>query len=84
MPAGRPHIVSYAAKWDERHVDYAGTRPVPGATPPPEDKTPAPPEEDQRDFDKQMDEMLKRLGNEDLMKRIDGMKQGRIPDPGAP
>ncbi len=29
MPAGRPHIVSYAAKWDERHVDYAGTKPVP-------------------------------------------------------
>jgi D-alanine-D-alanine ligase len=29
MPAGRPHIVSYAAKWDENHVDYAGTKPVP-------------------------------------------------------
>lgn len=29
MPAGRPHIVSYAAKWDEAHVDYAGTKPVP-------------------------------------------------------
>lgn len=29
MPAGRPHIVSYAAKWDERHVDYEGTKPVP-------------------------------------------------------
>jgi D-alanine-D-alanine ligase len=29
MPAGRPHIVSYAAKWDETHVDYAGTKPVP-------------------------------------------------------
>jgi D-alanine-D-alanine ligase len=29
MPAGRPHIVSYAAKWDEKHVDYAGTKPVP-------------------------------------------------------
>jgi D-alanine-D-alanine ligase len=29
MPAGRPHIVSYAAKWDEHHVDYAGTKPVP-------------------------------------------------------
>ena len=29
MPAGRPHIVSYAAKWDEDHVDYEGTRPVP-------------------------------------------------------
>jgi D-alanine-D-alanine ligase len=29
MPAGRPRIVSYAAKWDEDHVDYAGTKPVP-------------------------------------------------------
>jgi D-alanine-D-alanine ligase len=29
MPAGRPRIVSYAAKWDESHVDYAGTKPVP-------------------------------------------------------
>jgi D-alanine-D-alanine ligase len=29
MPAGRPHIVSFAAKWDESHVDYDGTRPVP-------------------------------------------------------
>jgi D-alanine-D-alanine ligase len=29
MPEGRPHIVSYAAKWDESHVDYAGTRSVP-------------------------------------------------------
>jgi D-alanine-D-alanine ligase len=29
MPAERPRIVSYAAKWDERHVDYAGTKPVP-------------------------------------------------------
>lgn len=29
MPAGRPKIVSYAAKWDEDHVDYAGTKPVP-------------------------------------------------------
>lgn len=29
MPAGRPRIVSYAAKWDESHIDYAGTRPVP-------------------------------------------------------
>jgi D-alanine-D-alanine ligase len=34
MPADRPHIVSYAAKWQEDHVDYAGTKPVPmrGAT----------------------------------------------------
>jgi D-alanine-D-alanine ligase len=29
MPPDRPHIVSYAAKWEENHVDYAGTRPVP-------------------------------------------------------
>jgi D-alanine-D-alanine ligase len=29
MPADRPKIVSYAAKWDEAHVDYAGTKPVP-------------------------------------------------------
>jgi len=29
MPADRPRIVSYAAKWDPQHVDYAGTKPVP-------------------------------------------------------
>jgi D-alanine-D-alanine ligase len=29
MPSDRPRIVSYAAKWDEKHVDYAGTKPVP-------------------------------------------------------
>lgn len=29
MPPDRPHIVSYAAKWDEHHEEYAGTRPVP-------------------------------------------------------
>jgi D-alanine-D-alanine ligase len=29
MPAGRPRIVSYAAKWEEGHVDFAGTKPVP-------------------------------------------------------
>jgi D-alanine-D-alanine ligase len=29
MPADRPRIVSYAAKWDARHVDYVGTKPVP-------------------------------------------------------
>ncbi len=29
MPDGSPHIVSYAAKWDEDHPDYAGTLPVP-------------------------------------------------------
>ncbi|HEY4059654.1 MAG TPA: hypothetical protein VGM39_23730 [Kofleriaceae bacterium] len=28
MPEDRPHIVSYAAKWEEDHVDYAGTKPV--------------------------------------------------------
>jgi D-alanine-D-alanine ligase len=28
MPADRPRIVSYAAKWEETHVDYAGTKPV--------------------------------------------------------
>ncbi len=28
MPAGRPRIVSYAAKWEDTHVDYAGTKPV--------------------------------------------------------
>ncbi len=29
MPCGSPHIVSYAAKWDEDHPDYAGTLPIP-------------------------------------------------------
>jgi D-alanine-D-alanine ligase len=29
MPAGRPHIITYAGKWDETHVDYVGTKPVP-------------------------------------------------------
>jgi D-alanine-D-alanine ligase len=29
MPPDRPHIISYAGKWDEAHVDYAGTKPVP-------------------------------------------------------
>ena len=29
MPADRPHIISYAAKWDANHVDYEGTKPVP-------------------------------------------------------
>lgn len=29
MPGDRPRIVSYAAKWDENHVDYEGTKPVP-------------------------------------------------------
>lgn len=29
MPSDRPRIVSYAAKWEEDHVDYAGTKPVP-------------------------------------------------------
>jgi D-alanine-D-alanine ligase len=35
MPPGRPHIVSYAAKWDEDHVDYEGTKPVPLRDPAP-------------------------------------------------
>jgi D-alanine-D-alanine ligase len=35
MPADRPRIISYAGKWDENHVDYAGTKAVPlqAATP---------------------------------------------------
>ncbi|MCX5745849.1 MAG: ATP-grasp domain-containing protein [Proteobacteria bacterium] len=35
MPSDRPRIVSYAAKWEESHVDYEGTKPVPlrNATP---------------------------------------------------
>ncbi len=35
MPGDRPKIVSYAAKWDEAHVDYAGTKSVPLRDPPP-------------------------------------------------
>jgi D-alanine-D-alanine ligase len=35
MPADRPRIVSYAAKWDDGHVDYAGTKPVPLREPTP-------------------------------------------------
>lgn len=35
MPAGSPHIISYAAKWDEEHPDYAGTLPVPLRDPEP-------------------------------------------------
>ncbi|HEY4243563.1 MAG TPA: hypothetical protein VGM88_27310 [Kofleriaceae bacterium] len=34
MPGDRPKILSYAAKWDEAHVDYAGTKPVPLRAPP--------------------------------------------------
>jgi D-alanine-D-alanine ligase len=29
MPADRPRILTYAAKWDPDHVDYEGTKPVP-------------------------------------------------------
>jgi D-alanine-D-alanine ligase len=28
MPQGSPHIVSYAAKWDEQHPEYLGTQPT--------------------------------------------------------
>ncbi len=35
MPPDRPHIVSYAAKWEESHVDYFGTKPVPLRAAPP-------------------------------------------------
>ena len=35
MPPDRPHIISYAAKWDESHPDYAGTLPVPLRDPTP-------------------------------------------------
>lgn len=35
MPGDRPKIVSYAAKWDEAHVDYVGTKPVPLRDPTP-------------------------------------------------
>lgn len=29
LPPGRPRVLTYAAKWDEHHVDYIGTVPVP-------------------------------------------------------
>jgi D-alanine-D-alanine ligase len=29
MPPERPRILTYAAKWDDQHVDYAGSKPVP-------------------------------------------------------
>ena len=35
MPADRPRIVSYAAKWEADHVDFAGTKPVPLRDPSP-------------------------------------------------
>jgi len=36
MPAGRPRVLTYAAKWDENHVDYIGSVPVPMVDVPPE------------------------------------------------
>jgi D-alanine-D-alanine ligase len=36
MPAGRPKVLTYAAKWDENHVDYIGTVPVPMTDVPPD------------------------------------------------
>lgn len=29
LPPGRPRILTYAAKWDDKHTDYIGTVPVP-------------------------------------------------------
>ena len=29
LPPDRPRVLTYAAKWDEKHVDYIGTVPVP-------------------------------------------------------
>jgi D-alanine-D-alanine ligase len=36
MPAGRPRVLTYAAKWDEHHVDYIGTVPIPMVDVPPQ------------------------------------------------
>jgi len=36
LPPGRPRVLTYAAKWDEKHVDYIGTVPVPMANITPE------------------------------------------------
>jgi D-alanine-D-alanine ligase len=35
LPPDRPKVLTYAAKWDEKHVDYIGTVPVPMTDIPP-------------------------------------------------
>ncbi len=35
MPAERPRVLTYAAKWDENHVDYIGSVPIPMVDVPP-------------------------------------------------
>ena len=35
LPPDRPKVLTYAAKWDEKHVDYIGTVPVPMTDLPP-------------------------------------------------
>jgi len=39
MPEGRPRVLTYAAKWDENHVDYIGSVPIPMVDVPPEVET---------------------------------------------